>query len=272
MRQGTQLCACLWILLLVAALPGAAYAESGGEETDLAKQLSNPISSLVSVPFQYNYDSGYGSADGSKSVLNIQPVIPFSVDKDWNIVSRTIFPIVWQDDIAGRSGAQSGLGDTVQSLFLSPKKTGESGIIWGVGPVFLLPAGTDALLSARKWGAGPTGVALKQAGPWTYGVLANHIWSFAGDSSRSSVNATFIQPFVTYTTPDAWSFALNTESTYDWEGGSWAVPVNVTVSKVTHIYSQPISLGAGARYWAETPDGGADGFGVRLVVTFLFPR
>lgn len=258
------------LLLLVAAtgLAGTAAAE----DADLAKQLSNPVASLISVPFQFNYDKGYGPADGGKSVLNIQPVIPFSINEDWNVISRTIVPVISQHDIAGRSGSQFGLGDIVQSLFFSPKQPTAGGIIWGAGPAFLLPTGTDPLLGAEKWGLGPTGVVLKQEGPWTYGALGNHIWSVAGDSKRSDISSTFLQPFVSYTTKNAWTIGLDTESTYDWKGDQWSVPVNFTVSKLVVIGKQPISFSVGARYWAAAPDNGPDGWGVRAGLTFLFPR
>ena len=119
---------------------------------------------------------------------------------------------------------------------------------------------------------GPTVVALKQSNGWTRGVLANHIWSFAGDGDRSDVNATFMQPFLTYTTPDSWTFGFNTESSYDWENEQWSVPVNASVSKLTRIGSQLVSLGGGLRYWSDAPDSGADGLGLRVTVTLLFPR
>ena len=141
-----------------------------------------------------------------------------------------------------------------------------------MGPVFLLPTGSEDALSARKWGAGPTGVALKQDGPWTYGVLANHIWSFAGDGDRPYVNSTFLQPFLSYTTRDAWTYTLNTESTYDWRASQWSVPINALITKLVKIGGHPVSVGAGVRYWAESPDSGPHGWGARAVVTLLFPK
>ncbi|MDF8358483.1 MULTISPECIES: transporter [Ensifer] len=249
---------------------GSAVAQESG--ADLAKKLSNPIASLISVPFQFNYDRGYGPEDGNREVLNIQPVIPISLNEDWNIISRTIMPVISQNDIAGQSGHQFGLGDITQSLFVSPKQPGPGGIIWGAGPVFLIPTATDELLGSGKWGAGPTAVALKQDGPWTYGILANHIWSFAGQSDRQDVSSTFLQPFVSYTTPDAWTFSLNTESSYDWMQDEWSVPVNFQVSKLVKFGEQPVSFTAGARYWAQAPEHGPEGWGFRAAVTFLFPK
>jgi len=242
------------------------------DAAELAKKLSNPVAALVSVPLQLNHDGDLGAArDGAKWTLNVQPVVPFALNLDWNLISRTILPLATQSDVLPGGGRQSGLGDVVQSLFLSPKAPTAGGWIWGAGPVFLVPTATDDALGAGRWAAGPTAVLLKQAHGWTYGALANHLWSFGG-GSRPDVDATFLQPFVSYTTPDAWTYTLNTESTYDWERRRWSVPVNLIASKVTNVGGQLVSFGGGVRYWAESPDGGPQGWGLRLVVTLLFPR
>ncbi len=243
------------------------------DQAELAKKLSNPVAALISVPLQLNYDQDIGPAeDGERWLLNVQPVIPMELDKDWNIISRTIMPVVYQDDIAPGTGSQFGIGDILQTVFFSPKAPTSSGWIWGAGPVFLLPTGSDDLLTADQLGAGPTVLVLKQENGWTYGALANHIWSVAGDDDRGDVNATFLQPFLSYSTPTAWTYALNTESTYDWENEQWSVPINVTVSKVTRMGSQLVSIGGGLRYWADSPDNGPEGVGMRLSFTLLFPK
>jgi len=244
---------------------------AGNSSADLAKTLANPIGALISVPFQSNFDFGGGPAgDGYQFKMNLQPIIPIALNEDWLLISRTILPFVDQHDIVGTS-SQTGLADTVQSFFLSPVKPTASGWIWGAGPAMLLPTATDDLLGSEKWGAGPTAVVLKQQNGWTYGALANHIWSFAGDSGRADVSATYLQPFVSYTTKTSTTFTLNTESTYDWTNNQWTVPLNFMIQQIVKIGDQPIALTAGARYYADKPEGGPD-WGLRFAVIFLFPR
>jgi hypothetical protein len=200
---------------------------------------------------------------------NIQPVIPFSLTKDWNLITRTILPVIYAESPVAGGRDASGLGDVVQSFFLSPKEP-VGGWILGGGPVFLWLTATDSALGSGQWGAGPTVVLLRQEHGWTYGALANHIWSYAGWGA-SDVNATFLQPFVSFTTKTYTTFGLNTESTYDWSNSQWTVPVNLMVSQLLKIGKQPVQFSLGVRYYAEKPAGGPD-WGLRFVVTFLFPK
>jgi hypothetical protein len=262
----------VWLVALALALvpaTGLALGDSG-RAADLAKALQNPVADLISVPLQHNCDFGIGPDDGFRHTLNVQPVVPISLTRDWNLISLTIFPIVYQDDTLPGGGDQFGSGDTTQSFFLSLKEPFH-GLVRGLGPVLYLPTASDDRLGSEKWGLRPTGVALLQHGPWTLGILANHIWSVAGDDDRTDLNQTFLQPFLSYTFPDALSLMLNTESTYDWQARQWTVPVLAGVSKVVKFGSQSVSFGVFGRYWAEGP-ASAPQWGIRFVATFLFPK
>lgn len=242
---------------------------SAQSEEELAKKLSNPVSSLISVPFQSNFDFNLGKDDGFRYTMNVQPVIPISLNTDWNLITRTIVPIAYQDDVViDGNSTQLGLGDTTQSFFLSPKN---SDPVWGVGPVFLWPTATNDSLGSEKWGAGITGLVLKQQGPWTYGVLANHIWSYAGDNDRPYISTSFVQPFLAHNTKSGFGLTLQAETTYDWNAEEWTIPIGLFASQVFKVGDQSMSLAAGPRYYADAPDDGAD-WGFRVVLTLIFPK
>jgi len=259
----------LYLGTLLLALPVWAQ-EEADQTAELAKKLQNPIASMISVPLQNNWDFDIGPADAMKYVVNIQPVIPFSIGKDWNLITRTIVPVIYAESPAVGGDASSGLGDITQSFFFSPKAS-VGGWIMGGGPVLLYPSATEKNLGARKFGAGPTAVVLKQQSGWTYGMLANHIWSFAGEGGREDVSATFLQPFLSFTTKTYTTIGINTESTYDWKHSQWTVPINATVSQLLKLGGMPIQFQIGGRAYAEKPSGGP-GWGLRFTVTFLFPK
>src|SRR5947207_14159771 len=245
------------------------------EATKLAKQLANPIASLISVPFQATEDFGFGpSHNGYKFTLNIQPVIPVSISKDWNVIVRTILPVVSQHDLfyvenlpknsplQPQNRSQDGLSDTTQSFFLSPKNPGPFGLIWGLGPAFLYPTGTNDLLGSGTFSIGPTLVVLKQTGALTMGALMNQLWSVVIDEHRSRLRQMFVQPFLAYTTKTHTTFTLSSESTANWnassENGKWTVPVIFQISQILKIGKQPISIQIGGQYYADSPRYGPD--------------
>jgi hypothetical protein len=248
----------------------SAQAQEAAAEPDLAQQLANPVASLISVPFQANWDFGIGVNDATRFTLNIQPVIPLSLNEEWNLIVRTILPVIDAESLAPGIDDASGLGDTVQSFFFSPKKP-VGGWILAAGPVALWPTATDSQLGGEQWGAGPTALALRQKGPWTFGLLTNHLWSYAGDNARAEVNATFIQPFVSYITSTKTTFTINSETTYDWTGQQWSVPVNLVISQLFKVGSQPMQAFVGGRYYLEGPDGGPE-WGLRAGLVLLFPK
>lgn len=244
--------------------PPAASADAAAE---LALKLANPVANLISVPIQSNLDFGLGPADVTRLTVNIQPVIPMELGEDWNLITRTIMPVINAEATAPGGDSAFGLGDVVQSFFLSPKAP-VGGWILGAGPVFLYPTATHDLLGLGQWGMGPTAIALQQKGPWTYGLLANHLWSLGGGGE---VNATFLNPFLSYITPQKTTFSVSPELTYDWETEQWLAPVNLVIAQLVTLGKQPFSFSLGARYYFDGPSGGPE-WGIRLGITLLFPK
>jgi len=243
---------------------------AGGDET-LLEKTQNPVSDLISLPLQNNFDFGIGPSDATRWVLNVQPVIPFSLTEDWNLITRIVTPIIDQGSPAPGVSSAFGLGDINPMFLVAPAKP--SSLIWGVGPTLTLPTGTDPLLTSGKWAAGPAAVVLKMQPPWVYGVLANHQWSFAGWRDRR-FNRTLIQPFVNYNLPNGWYINSVPIITADWEnrsGDEWLVPLGAGVGKLHRFGKLPVNVQLGAYYNVVTPDNGPD-WQFRFQVQFLFPK
>jgi hypothetical protein len=263
-------------LFLLTAFTTAATAFAEDDEAELAKKLNNPVSDLISVPIQNNWDFGYGPDNAMRYTVNIQPVVPLSITTDWNLIIRTILPIIYAQSPVQGGLDHHGLGDITQSFFFSPN-AGVGGWLMGAGPVLLYPTATDGALGGQKYGAGPTIVVLQQRSGWTYGILANQIWSITGNSERDNISATFLQPFVAYTTKTYTTLTLNTESTYNWKADEnrWRVPINLMVSQLVKFGEQTVAFQLGYRYYADNPysrpDTGPDA-GIRFAVTFLLPK
>ena len=254
-----------------------ADATKSDQEADLAKKLQNPVAALISVPIQNNWDFGIGQAHAMKYTANIQPVVPIGISDDWNLIIRTIMPVIYQEQLvdsnvkapASYHESHAGLGDITQSFFLSPKQP-VGGWILGAGPVGYYPTATESELGAGQLGFGPTVVALQQKNGFTYGVLANQIWSVTG-WGPTEVNSAFIQPFVSYTTKTYTTFGMNSETTYNWRTEEATAPMNWTVQQLVKIGKLPVAFQLGYRYYVEKPNGGPD-WGLRFAITFLFPK
>lgn len=247
-------------------------AASSTSAEELAKKTQNPVADLISVPLQNNFNFNTGTNNDLQYILNVQPVIPITINEEWNLITRTIVPIICQPSLGPGLDSAAGLGDIQLQLFLSPKKA--SKFIWGVGPVFQFDTATDDVLGQGKWCAGPTGVALFMEGPWVVGVLANNIWSFAGDDDREDVNQMLVQPFVNYNFKGGWYLTFSPIMTANWEADSddrWTVPLGGGAGKILHFGKLPVNTSLQAYYNVEHPDEAAE-WQLRFQVQFLFPK
>ena len=269
-----------WVIALVAILlcfatvthaqQSPAAPTTQGDAEELAKKLANPISDLVSVPFQFNWEQNVGPNEGTRFILNVQPVMPFALNKDWNLIARVIVPFVGQPALVEGGNPASGISDVLASFFFSPSRPG---LIWGVGPAISLPSTGVATLGTEKWSAGPTVVVLKQSGRMTYGALWNQVWSFSGNTQRADVNQMFLQPFFAYQATRTLTVTLQSESTANWEveEDRWAVPINLIFSKLSSFGVFPASYQLGVGAFAAHPEVGPS-WKVRGAIVILLPR
>jgi hypothetical protein len=200
------------------------------DQTDLAKKSQNPVSNMISVPFQNNTSFNIGPYDRTQNVLNIQPVWPFNLSPSLNLITRTIIPVISKP--IGQNDSKFGLGDINFTAFFSPADPGK--VIWGIGPTIFLPTASNAVLGSEKWSAGPGLVLLTMPGKWVIGLLANNVWSFAGKEERSDVNQMLLQYFVNYNLPDGWYLSSGPIITANWKAASgqqWVVPFGVVLVK-----------------------------------------
>lgn len=252
---------------IVATALGISGPVPADDTAELAQKLVNPLAAIISVPFQLNIDNNLGAAEkGTRTTLNFQPVIPFSLDNGAAIITRTIIPYVWQKDVVPGT-SQSGLADILFNAWYSPATTGP--LTWGVGPVVRIPTGSD--VSTKTLATGITAIGLIRSGQWTFGALANHLVDIESNP-KTPTNATFMQPFAAYSTKNSWTFSLQSETTYDWEREVWSVPVNLAVSKLAMLGKVPVNFQAGAGYWAKSPVGGPQGWRFRLQAQIVIPR
>ncbi len=243
--------------------PSAQPEKSNG---DVAKQLANPISNIVTAPFEWNYDRGTGyNQSGSDQTLLFQPVIPFNVGGGNIIIARPIVTAEWLNNVNGYTGA--GLSNIQLETFYIPYST--SSLIWGIGPYFSSPAGSSGQFGSRQTGAGVNAVIVNQIGAWTYGVMAFQSWSMGGTATSGTANNFYAQPFIAYVTPDAWTFSLNTQSNYNYDMHRASNPVNFDISKLLQIDKLPIQFTIGPRYNVSSMPGWPQGWGARAVITFV---
>jgi hypothetical protein len=262
---GVAVCAALLQLA-----PGTLACQKPEDEaTKLAKATQNPVADLVSLPFQFNFNSGGGFDDGTFFNLNFQPVVPVKgVLKKYTVIFRTIVPYLSMPVGATR---QAGLGDIQTQLFATPAKSGK--VIWGVGPVFSFPTATADFARTGSWAIGPTAVVLTNRGPWVLGALINNLWTFSDNAGAPEVNQFLLQPFVNYNFGKGWALSSSPVITANWDAPSgevWTVPLGVGVSKTTAFNRRPMSLSMQYYHNLDHPTASA-GDQLRVQISFLYP-
>ena len=258
-------------LLVLSLITSNAFAQQS--ETDLAEQAQNPLADLISLPLQNNFDFNVGPNDRTRYTLNIQPVIPFHITDNLNLITRTILPVIYQPDVLSNSGGNTGLGDLNFTAWFSPRTAGK--FIWGVGGTMVIPTATEDTTGSDKWSAGPSVVGVYMTGPWVMGGLVSNFWSFAGNSDRADVNFLFSQLFINYNFSQGWYLTSAPIITANWEadsGDKWTIPIGGGGGKVFRLGQLPINTSIQPYYNVEKPElNGAD-WQLRLQFQFLFPR
>ena len=263
-------------LLLVpawASAQGATPSSTDASATDttaLAKEQQNPISSMTTIPWQFNFNSGGGLKDRTFFLLNVQPVMPFKVSNRWNMIVRTIVPVFSAP--GPETTRYSGIGDIQEQIYLTPSRGGK--VIWGAGPVLSLPTATTAAGETGSWAAGPTFVALTMPGPWVVGAVVNNVWTFSDSGSTTKVNQFLLQPFVNFNFGKGWAISTVPVITANWDaesGQQWTVPIGAGISRTTVFSGRPMTLAIHYYRNVVRPDSaGADQ--VRFMLVMLFPK
>lgn len=258
----------------LAVVTSAAWAEEKGPQDagELAKQSQNPVSSLISVPFENNATFNNGPEDAFVNILNIKPVVPMSLTENWNLINRAIVPVIYQEERFSGEGDVFGLGDITYQGFLSPKKPGK--FIWGVGPQLQMPTGMDRLTS-NQWALGPAAVGLVMPGKWVVGLLVSNVWNIGGGYDNApDVNFFTAQYFINYNMKGGWYLSTGPVITANWKadnGDTWTVPFGGGFGRVFKIGKQNVNMKLAAYYSVEKPDNASD-WNLQTQITFLFPK
>jgi len=262
----------LIIALLTFGFAVTSPASAALTDEELAKLAQNPVANLISVPFQNNINFNVGPQNETQNVLNIQPVIPVELNPEWNLITRTIIPIISQAPLTPFQERENGLGDIQFSAFLSPAAP-RGGVIWGVGPIVQFPTHSDNLLGNDRWGLGPTAVILhvEKGDPWVYGFLVNNVWSVGSSSSSPAYNNFLLQPFLNYNFGGRFYLTSSPIITSNWKSDGWTVPLGGGVGKIYHLGRLPVNAQLSGYYNVVTPNNGPD-FQLRIQVQFLLPK
>ncbi|MGC1650832.1 MAG: hypothetical protein WA741_33835 [Candidatus Sulfotelmatobacter sp.] len=240
-------------------------------EEHLAEEVRNPLAALTQVQLSNDFDFGAAGGNGFLYTFMLQPIVPFKISDNWNLITRSAFTATSVPDSEG-SGRTTGTGDSDIQFYFSHDRA--RSFIWGFGPVLGIPTASNSLLGSGKWTLGPGFAIVRQTEDWTYGILVNQFWSFAGGKNRDSVTLMLLHPVFSYTWKSGWSLGLDSESTYDAKASSserWTVPLQISISKEANFGKRPVNLSFGVIPYAVAPSG-SPSVGLNFTITRLFPK
>jgi hypothetical protein len=242
---------------------------------DLAKATQNPVASLISVPLQNVTDFNIGPFNRDRNtIIQFQPVVPFQLSKNWNLITRTIGALAYQPNIGQPQQGTFGFGDLNPSFFLSPANPGK--VIWGAGPTFLLPTASDNVLGTGKFSVGPAAVVLVQPGKWTFGMLVSNLFSVAGPSDRPNVNSFSLQYFINYNLKKGYYLTSAPINSANWNaprGNAWLVPIGGGIGRIMRLGFQPVNVSVQAYGNVKRPNNfPSPTWQLRFQIAFLYPK
>lgn len=250
--------------------PSASPAASEQAADAAAKDAAqNPVAAAISLPFQNNTYYNVGPYRRAQNVLLVEPVVPFKLNKNWIVISRTITPVEVVPRLSPAEGVDYGLGNIQPQFYLSPSHPGK--FIWGAGGQLWLPTATDHVLGTNKWGGGPATVGLFHQGHWLGGTLISN--QFAGVNNKH-INEMTMNPFLFYNMPHGWYLFSSPIITADWTGSRsnrWTVPVGGGLGRVFRVGKQPLNARTQFDNDVRTTNGGPD-WQMQVQLQLLFIR
>ena len=288
--------------ILLAATGGAVTAGEVTAEEKEGEMTAEQVGELMANPFSYLWfgmiqnDTYWWDGDlldfvdEDRKVMNttlIQPVMSLQLTEKWKTIFRPVIPIQSFDTISGFDIIESepegpristdwdretGLGDIL--LWTAFTKNYKPPFVWGFGPTIMMNTASDKWLGTGKWSAGPMGLATYISKKWIFACVAQHWWSFAGDSDRDSVNLTDFQPIIRYRLSPQTNIGTAPNIQYNWNadsGDKLRLPIGGGISTVVMLGRLPVAIGAEAYYFVETPDTFGPEYQLRVFFTPVLP-
>ncbi len=254
--------------------PAPTAAEEAAKANELAKMLANPVANLWSLQFQFNnFELTNGRWNNN---LNFQPVMPVSLTKDINLITRPVIQVYNSAPYQTSTGADArttNFGDWTQLELLSPADSGKW--LLGAGPTFIFPTAGSVYTGQGKFQVGPAIVLAYMTDKYIVGVFPQQWWSYAGDPTRSNTSQINIQPIANLFFEGGWNVGYSGNITASWKepgNNRWTVPIGIGVGKVVKFGRLPVKIGLAGQYMVTQPDPVGQRWNIQLLLTPVLPK